>query len=77
VIAFEGGSVREVIEDGVTGFIVRSVDEAIAALRRIDEIDRRECRAAFERRFTANRMARQYLQLYRELMRATRSRVAS
>jgi glycosyltransferase involved in cell wall biosynthesis len=68
VIAFEGGSVREVIEDGVTGFVVDNLNEAIAAVYRIAQIDRRACRAAFERRFTASRMASQYVQLYRELV---------
>ena len=52
VIAFAGGSVPEVIDDGVTGFIVERSDEAIEATRRIVGIDRRRCRAAFERRFT-------------------------
>jgi glycosyltransferase involved in cell wall biosynthesis len=67
VIGFDGGSVPEVIDHGVTGFVVRSVDEAIEAARRIDQIDRRACRAAFERRFTSARMASEYLKLYRRL----------
>ncbi|HSK10283.1 MAG TPA: glycosyltransferase family 4 protein [Vicinamibacterales bacterium] len=67
VIAFEGGAVPEVIDHGVTGFVVRDVDEAIAAARQIDRIDRRACRAAFERRFTSARMAAQYLKIYRRL----------
>jgi glycosyltransferase involved in cell wall biosynthesis len=66
VIAFRAGSVPEIIEDGVTGFIVDSIDEAVAAAGRIDTIDRAACRAEFERRFTVNRMARAYLQIYHQ-----------
>ena len=68
VIAFRGGSVSEVIDDGVTGFIVASVEEAIAAVRRIETVDRRTCRAVFERRFSVARMARDYVELYRRVM---------
>jgi glycosyltransferase involved in cell wall biosynthesis len=67
VIAFRNGSVPEVIEDGVTGFIVRDLDEAVAAARRIHRLDRAEVRAVFEERFTAERMAQDYLALYRDL----------
>jgi glycosyltransferase involved in cell wall biosynthesis len=77
VIAFEGGSVREVIDDGSTGYVVSSVDDAIAAVRRIADLDRAACRAAFERRFTASRMASRHLQLYRELVAGRRTRAAS
>ena len=62
------GSVPEVIDDGVSGFIVDSEEEALAAIRRIGTLDRRSVRAAFERRFTARRMAEDYLQIYRRLM---------
>jgi glycosyltransferase involved in cell wall biosynthesis len=72
VVAFRRGSVPEVIEDGVTGFIVDSLEEGIAATRRIAGIDRRRCREAFERRFTASRMAADYVALYQRLVcRAT------
>jgi glycosyltransferase involved in cell wall biosynthesis len=67
VIAFRAGSVPEVIDDGVTGFVVRNVDEAAAAVRHLPELDRRKVRAVFERRFTAERMARDYLAIYRGL----------
>ena len=67
VIAFKCGSVPEVVDDGVTGFIVRSVDHAVAAVKRLDEIDRDAVRASFEQRFTAERMARDYLSIYRSL----------
>jgi len=64
VVAFRRGAVVEVIEDGVTGFVVESVDQAVDALRRIESIGRRACRDVFERRFTATRMAREYVELY-------------
>ncbi len=67
VIAFDCGSVPEVIEDGVTGFIVRSEAEAVAAVRRLPLLDRRRIRRRFEERFTARRMAEEYLALYRSL----------
>ena len=72
VIAFPGGSVAEIIDDGVTGFIVHSIEDAVAAVRRIDTIDRRACRETFERRFAARRMASNYVDVYRKLA-ATRS----
>ena len=72
VIAYEGGSVAEVMEDGVNGFIVRNQDEAIDAARRVGQIDRAACRRSFEQRFTAERMADQYLSLYRALGREGR-----
>jgi hypothetical protein len=52
----------------VTGFVVDTVDEAIAATRRVSALDRRLCRTTFERRFTARRMAEDYLHLYQRLM---------
>jgi glycosyltransferase involved in cell wall biosynthesis len=66
VIAFRNGSVPEVVRDGVSGYIVDSVDAAVEALGRIDAIDRAGCRAWFDERFTADRMARDYVKLYRE-----------
>jgi glycosyltransferase involved in cell wall biosynthesis len=67
VIAFANGSVAEVIDDGVTGFIVNGIDEAVAAVRSVEKLDRAEVRATFEERFTAERMARDYLAIYRGL----------
>jgi len=72
VIAFPGGSVGEIIDDGVTGFIVDTIEDAVDAVRRVDTIDRRRCRQTFERRFTARRMASQYVDVFRKLI-ATRS----
>ncbi|MBR1168999.1 glycosyltransferase family 4 protein [Bradyrhizobium sp. DASA03005] len=68
VIAYQSGSVPEIIEDGVTGFIVQNEDEAIEAVTRLGQIDRGRVRARFEERFTAERMARDYLRHYRALV---------
>jgi glycosyltransferase involved in cell wall biosynthesis len=69
VIAWRCGSVPEVIEDGTTGYIVETIDQALAAVARLDRLDRRRVHATFEQRFTAEVMARNYLQLYRSLAR--------
>jgi glycosyltransferase involved in cell wall biosynthesis len=68
VIAFNQGSVPEVLENGVTGFIVNSVEEAVAAAARVDVLDRALIRRRFEARFTAERMARDYLAVYQGLL---------
>lgn len=65
VIAFRQGSVPEVMREGVSGYVVDTAEEALAALERIEEIDRRACRAYFEQRFTAERMAEGYVKHYR------------
>jgi len=69
VIAYRHGSVPEVIDEGVTGFVVDSEEEAVRAVGRIGEIDRRQVRACFERRFAARRMASEYVALYEDLVR--------
>ncbi|MBD8577289.1 glycosyltransferase [Pseudomonas syringae] len=75
VIAFNQGSVPEVIDEGQSGFIVDSVEQAVAAVGRLDSLERRRVRAMFEQRFTVQRMATQYLALYRrQLERADRQR---
>src|SRR5712671_4610586 len=68
VIGFRGGSVPEIIEDGVTGFIVDDIASAVAAIPRAKELDRRVIRQEFERRFTDERMARDYLAIYGALL---------
>ena len=68
VIAYRRGSMPELIDDGVTGFLVDSFDEAVAAIGRIGEIDRAACRRAVAERFTVDRMADRYLELYRQLV---------
>jgi glycosyltransferase involved in cell wall biosynthesis len=71
VIAFRRGSVPEVIDDGVTGFLCEDVDEAVEAVGRLSEISRAGCRSVLEQRFTAERMAHDYLDIYqRELARS-------
>ncbi|RYF38825.1 MAG: glycosyltransferase, partial [Comamonadaceae bacterium] len=70
VVAWRNGSVPELIEHGVNGFIVESMEEAITAARNIDSICRRACRDVFERRFAAPVMARRYVEVYEELVRA-------
>lgn len=67
VVAFRRGSVPEVVDDGVSGFVVDTVDEAAAAVERIGHLDRGAIRRCFERRFTAERMARGYLEIYEDL----------
>ena len=67
VIAFNCGSVPEVMDDGISGFIVNNEDEAVAAIGRLDQLDRTRVRAQFDRRFTSRRMAQDYLDLYAEL----------
>ncbi|MCP1762407.1 glycosyltransferase involved in cell wall biosynthesis [Bradyrhizobium japonicum] len=75
VIAYRSGSVPEVVEDGVTGFIVENAAEAIEAVNDLRRLDRRAVRARFEERFVASRMAREYESRYRELIaRVTPSR---
>ena len=76
VVGFDCGSVREVIDDGVTGFIVATMDEAIRAAKDVGALDRSACRAAFERRFTVSRMTAQYVRVYRRLAASTSNLVA-
>jgi glycosyltransferase involved in cell wall biosynthesis len=75
VLAFRCGSTPEVIEDGVTGKIVDSEEEAITALSGLLSYDRRAVRQRFEERFTATRMAKDYVSTYRRLLKARPSGV--
>lgn len=68
VIAYRSGSVPEVVEDGLTGFIVDGEEQAIEAVRKVVRLDRRKVRARFEQRFVASRMAREYEDRYRGLV---------
>jgi glycosyltransferase involved in cell wall biosynthesis len=70
VIAFNRGSVPEVVEDGVTGFIVEDEQSAMIAVDRLPELSRATVRERFEQRFTARRMAKDYLAIYRRLAEA-------
>jgi hypothetical protein len=67
VIAYAGGSVAEVMDNGVTGFVVNEIKEAVEAARRIRDLSRAQCREVFEKRFTASRMASDYIDVYTRL----------
>ena len=79
VIAFNRGAVPELIEDGVTGFVVEDETSAVGALRHLSRLSRTVIRKRFEEQFTARRMARDYLAVYRDLVGAAalRPRIAS
>ncbi len=70
-VAFRGGAVSEVLEQGKSGFIVDSVEQAVRALDKVAGLSRVECRRVFERRFTAARMAREYVAIYERLVQAS------
>lgn len=67
VVAYGRGSVPEIVEEGVTGFIVDDLEHAVSAIGRLQEIDRRACRDAFDARFSAYRMTDDYLSLFERL----------
>ncbi len=75
VIAYNRGSVPEIVEENLTGFIVEDEISATSAVTRLAELDRRAVRQRFEARFTARRMALDYLAVYRSLMEATAPRI--
>jgi glycosyltransferase involved in cell wall biosynthesis len=77
VIAYGRGSVPELIDDGVTGFIVRDVAEATAAVERVQSLRRSDCRRVLEQRFSAERMTRDYLSVYRDIFGAHLEHAAS
>jgi glycosyltransferase involved in cell wall biosynthesis len=70
VIAWRRGSVPEVVEDGVSGYVVESVEEAVRAVRRLDRLNRARCRRAFDERFDARRMAIDYVGVYERVISA-------
>jgi hypothetical protein len=72
VIAWANGSVPEVLEHGVTGFIVQSEAEAALAISRLDRLDRNLIRREFKRRFSIGAMAQNYARLYETLLDATK-----
>jgi len=67
-IAFNCGSVPEVMQEGLTGFIVDNMDQAVAAVKKIDSIERTACRNVFEKKFTATRMAERYIEIYQSMI---------
>ncbi len=68
-IAFERGSMAELIENGITGFMVKDVEEAVLRVNTVSEISRRECRERAEKRFSVDRMAMEYVGVYEKVMR--------
>src|SRR4029079_9733396 len=68
VLAFRRGSVPEIVDEGMTGSIVDNPEEAIQALPSVLSLDRRAVRQQFEERFSASRMARDYVKLYRSML---------
>jgi glycosyltransferase involved in cell wall biosynthesis len=68
VIAFDRGSMPELISPGINGFLVKDVDSAVKALSQIDDLDRAACRRMVEDRFSADRMVDEYLAVYREII---------
>jgi glycosyltransferase involved in cell wall biosynthesis len=68
VIAYRGGAVPEVMEEGHTGFIVEALEDAVRAVRRVPELSRKRCREVFEQRFSSTRMAHDYVQVYKQLV---------
>lgn len=70
IIAYANGAVPEIMEPGLTGFIVEELEDAVEAARRIPELSRAHCREVFEKRFTAERMADDYLQIYERIIHA-------
>jgi glycosyltransferase involved in cell wall biosynthesis len=71
IIGWRNGSVPEVVTDGVTGFVVDTIDEAVQAVERVANLSRHTCRQVFEERFDAARMARDYVEVYRRLEQAS------
>jgi glycosyltransferase involved in cell wall biosynthesis len=69
VIAYRSGALTDIVEDGVTGFLVDNVKEMADAIKRVDQIRPEDCRAAAERRFSRDRMVREYFNLYAAMVR--------
>jgi len=76
VIAFSRGSVPEIIEDGVSGFIVKDVDDAVRAVQQLENFDRYTCRSRFDELFTAQRMTQDYLDIYDRILKGEPSSLA-
>jgi len=77
VIAYGRGSVPEVLEDGVTGWIVAGRDDAIQAIAQVSTLSRRRCRQTFEERFSATQMTQDYLRIYQQLLEPRTTRTAA
>ena len=78
VIAFRRGSIPEIVDDGVTGFVVRNIDEGVLAVNRAAAVSRYRVRERFEKRFSVERMTRDYVSIYnRMVLKAALSRQAA
>jgi glycosyltransferase involved in cell wall biosynthesis len=75
VVAYACGSVPEVMDDSVTGFVVNDIEKAVEATRRVRDLSRARCREVFEKRFTASRMANDYINVYTRLADSRMRRV--
>ena len=75
VIAYRGGAIPEIMEEGHTGFIVRTLKDAVEAVRSVPELRRKRCREVFEKRFTAARLAQDYVQVYKRLINNRQDKV--
>jgi glycosyltransferase involved in cell wall biosynthesis len=76
VVACRDGAVPEVMEQGHTGFVVEGLDDAVDAVRRIPELSRRRCREVFEKRFTAKRMAQDYIAVFEDLIEKSETNIS-
>jgi glycosyltransferase involved in cell wall biosynthesis len=77
VIAYRRGAVPEVLEDGVTGWMVEGIEEAVQAVERVPLLSRARCRQVFEERFSASRMVHDYVKLYRQVLAPRADRAAA
>jgi glycosyltransferase involved in cell wall biosynthesis len=77
IIAYPHGSVPEVLEDGVTGWLVEGIEEAVQAVVRVPALSRARCRQVFEERFSVSRMTHDYLQIYKRLLGGRSGRAAA
>jgi glycosyltransferase involved in cell wall biosynthesis len=77
VIAFRNGSVDEVMEHGISGFICETIEEAVRGVERIGELSRTRCRQYFEDRFSVARMANDYVALYQAQIESKTARSLS
>jgi glycosyltransferase involved in cell wall biosynthesis len=75
VIAYRSGAVPEIMEDGHTGFVVNGIEDAVEAVHRVRELSRKRCREVFEKRFTATRMARDYVQVFERLIKRNAEKI--
>jgi glycosyltransferase involved in cell wall biosynthesis len=75
VIAYRSGAVPEIMEEGRTGFVVDGLEDAVEAVQRVRELSRKRCREVFEKRFTATRMARDYVQVFERLIKRNAEKI--